>query len=60
MTNEISNEAACGKSFWNCNVRMLKDEQLRKDIEALFLEDTSTNISLLNMDCMIISKVLSR
>ena len=38
----MPNQAAFGKSFWKCNVKIMKDDQLREDIEALFREDTPT------------------
>jgi len=33
---QIPDQADFGKSFWKCNVKILQDEQLTRDLEALF------------------------
>jgi len=40
---KISNQTTFGKSFWKCNVKVLGDSNLRKDLETFFQANNSTD-----------------
>jgi exonuclease III len=50
---QIPDQPILGKSFWKCNVKVLKDQQLKDDLQALFQrEDRIADLTPLRWESM--------